>query len=59
MDNRASGITEAAAAGASDDDLASMAGHASKAITRKIYKRQARQMSERVQEKRRISRTTS
>jgi hypothetical protein len=59
MDNRASGITEAAAAGASDDDLASTAGHAGKGITRNVYKRQARQMSERVQEKRRIDRTKS
>lgn len=59
MDNRASGITEAAAAGASDDDLASTAGHAGKGTTRRVYKRKARQMSERVQEKRRIGRTKS
>ena len=59
MDNRASGITEAAAAGASDDDLASTAGHSGKGTTRRVYKRQARQMSERVQEKRRLDRTNS
>ena len=59
LDNRASGITEAAAAGASDDDLASTAGHANKTITRRVYKRQAAELSERVQEKRRIGRAKS
>jgi integrase len=59
MDTRASGITEAAAAGASDDDLASTAGHSKKTITRRVYKRKAREMSERVQEKRRLDRTNS
>ena len=57
LDNRASGITEAAGAGASDDDLASNAGHAGKGITRRVYKRKAKQISERVQEKRRVERS--
>ena len=57
MDNRASGITEATAAGAAHDDLASGAAHASKSTTRKIYIRGAREISERVQSKRQSSRT--
>jgi hypothetical protein len=57
MDNRASGITEATAAGAAHDDLASGAAHASKSTTRKIYMRGAREISERVQSKRQSSRT--
>jgi hypothetical protein len=56
MDNRASAITEAAAAGASDDDIASTGAHDNKRTTRAIYKRQARQISERVQAARQASR---
>lgn len=56
MDNRASGITEATGAGASHDDLAANAAHASKTTTRKIYMRGARESSERVQNARKISR---
>jgi hypothetical protein len=52
MDNRASGITEATAAGAAHDDLASGAAHASKSTTQKIYMRGAREISERVQSSR-------
>ncbi|MGB3486530.1 MAG: hypothetical protein WBA62_00360 [Xanthobacteraceae bacterium] len=56
MDNRASGITEATAAGAAHDDLASGAAHASKSTTRKIYMRGAKEISERVQKARQSSR---
>lgn len=56
MDNRASGITEATAAGAAHDDLASGAAHASKSTTRKIYMRGAKEISERVQSARQKSR---
>jgi hypothetical protein len=56
MDARASGVTEAAAGGASDDDLASSAGHAGKATTRRVYKRQAPEISKRVQKRRRAVR---
>lgn len=56
MDNRASGITEATAAGAAHDDLASGAAHASKSTTRKIYMRGAKEVSERVQSARQKSR---
>jgi hypothetical protein len=56
MDNRASGITEATAAGVAHDDLASGAAHASKSTTRKIYMRGAREISERVQSARQESR---
>lgn len=56
MDNRASGITEATAAGAAHDDLASGAAHASKSTTRKIYMRGAKEISERVQSARQESR---
>ena len=56
MDNRASGITEATAAGAEHDDLASGAAHASKSTTRKIYMRGAREISERVQSARQKTR---
>jgi hypothetical protein len=49
MDNRASGITEATAAGVSHDDLANSAAHASKATGRKVYMRGAKEISERVQ----------
>jgi hypothetical protein len=56
MDNRASGITEATAAGAAHDDLASGAAHASKSTTRKIYMRGAKEISERVQNVRQSSR---
>jgi hypothetical protein len=56
MDNRASGITEAAAAGVSDDDIANTAAH-DKRVTRGVYKRKARQISERVQAARQGSRT--
>jgi hypothetical protein len=59
MDNRASGITEATAAGAAHDDLASGAAHASKATTRKIYMRGAREISERVQKARQAQRIAS
>ncbi len=52
MDTRASGITEAAEAGVSDDDLAQSAAHADKAITRRVYKRGGHRISTRVQEKR-------
>jgi hypothetical protein len=57
MDNRASGITEAAAAGVSDDDIANTAAH-DKRVTRGVYKRKARQISERVQAARQGSRTS-
>ena len=56
MDNRASGITEASGAGASHDDLANEAAHASKKVTRQIYMRGAEEISERVQSKRQVSR---
>ncbi|MBI1201944.1 MAG: hypothetical protein GC182_05480 [Rhodopseudomonas sp.] len=56
MDTRASGITEATAGGANDDDLASSAGHGSKATTRRVYKRKAPAISKRVQESRRAAR---
>jgi hypothetical protein len=56
MDNRASGITEATAAGATHDDLANSAAHASKSTTRKVYMRGAREISERVQSSRQASR---
>lgn len=56
MDNRASGITEATAAGAAHDDLANGAAHASKSTTRKIYMRGAKEISERVQSARQESR---
>lgn len=56
MDTRASGITEAAIAGVTDDDLASTAGHSSKSTTRRIYKRAAPQISARVQAARKSSR---
>jgi hypothetical protein len=56
MDNRASGITEATAAGAAHDDLASGAAHASKSTTQKIYMRGAKEISERVQSARQESR---
>ena len=59
MDNRASAITEAAAAGASDDDIASTGAHDNKRTTRAIYKRQARQISERVQAARQASRSNN
>lgn len=49
MDNRASAITEAAADGASDDDIASSGTHENKRTTREIYMHRARQISERVQ----------
>jgi hypothetical protein len=56
MDVRASGITEATAGGATDDDLASSAGHATKATTRRVYKRKAPAISQRVQSSRRAAR---
>jgi hypothetical protein len=56
MDARASGVTEASAGGAKDDDIASNVGHASKLTTRRIYKRKAPQISRRVQESRRAAR---
>jgi hypothetical protein len=59
MDNRASGLSEGAAGGASDDDLAAVAGHASKNTTRGIYKRKVAEASERVQVRRRAVRTRS
>ena len=51
-DSRAGGISEAAEAGARDDDLARMAAHADKSITRRVYKRLGRESAHRVQEKR-------
>lgn len=59
MDTRASGITEATVGGATDDDLASTAGHASKAITRRVYKREAPEISQRVQQSRRSARKSA
>jgi hypothetical protein len=56
MDSRAGGITEAAAAGASHDDLAGTGGHANKTTTRKIYMRGAAEISARVQNARQSSR---
>ncbi|MCW5690800.1 MAG: hypothetical protein KIT48_00390 [Pseudolabrys sp.] len=56
MDSRAGGITEASAGGASDDDLATQAGQADKSTTRRIYKRQAVEVSRRVQSSRRAAR---
>jgi hypothetical protein len=58
MDSRASGVTEAAAGGASDDDLASNAGHRGKGITRRVYKRGAPEISKRVQRTRHSARLT-
>jgi hypothetical protein len=52
MDNRAGGITEAAAAGASHDDLAGAGAHATKKTTQIIYIRGAEEMSTRVQDAR-------
>lgn len=51
-DNRASGITESGEAGATDDDISMGAGHATKATTRKVYKRSGHQASVRVNAKR-------
>ncbi len=56
MDNRASCITEATAAGATHDDLANSAAHASKSTTQKVYMRGAKEISERVQGAKRKSR---
>jgi integrase len=48
-DSRASGISEASEAGASDDDIAMGAGHAHKSTTQRIYKREGHEASIRVQ----------
>ena len=56
MDNRAGGITEAAAAGASHDDLAGTGAHATKKTTQTIYMRGAPEISARVQDARQSSR---
>ncbi|WP_211407057.1 hypothetical protein [Bradyrhizobium iriomotense] len=56
MDNKAGGITEAAGAGASHDDLAGSGAHATKTTTRKIYMRGATEISARVQKARQSSR---
>jgi hypothetical protein len=52
MDSRAGAISEAAEAGASDDDIARNAAHATKATTRRIYKRLGHASSVRVSERR-------
>jgi predicted RNase H-like HicB family nuclease len=57
MDNRAGGLSEGAEGGASDDDLAAIAGHAGKNTTRRIYKRKVAQASERVQRSRERARS--
>jgi hypothetical protein len=59
MDTRASAITEAAASGVSDDDIASTGAHDNKRTTRAIYKREAKQISERVQAARQASRSNN
>ena len=51
-DNRASGITEAAEAGARDDDIARNAAHADKTTTRRVYKRLGHEASVRIHESR-------
>jgi len=56
MDSKAGGITEAAGAGASHDDLAGSGAHATKTTTRKIYMRGAPEISARVQKARQSSR---
>jgi integrase len=56
MDNRAGAISEGSAGGASDDDLAVLAGHAKKTTTQRIYKRRLVEASDRVQAKRREAR---
>lgn len=56
MDSKAGGITEAAGAGASHDDLASAGAHATKKTTRNVYMRGAAEISARVQEKRQSQR---
>jgi hypothetical protein len=58
MDNRASAITEAAAAGVSDDDIANTAGN-DKRTARRVYKRKGREISERVQAARQAARENS
>jgi integrase len=52
LDSRAGAISEAAEAGASDDDIARGAAHATKATTRRIYKRLGHESSVRVNERR-------
>jgi hypothetical protein len=56
IDSKAGGITEAAGAGASHDDLAGSGAHATKTTTRKIYMRGAPEISARVQKARQSSR---
>lgn len=52
MDSRAGGISEAAEAGASADDIARSAAHAAKATTRRVYMRLGHEASKRVNESR-------
>jgi hypothetical protein len=56
MDTRASGITEAAEAGVSDDDIVKQTAHADKRILRDVYKRAGEEASKRSHEKRQESR---
>ena len=51
MDSRASGISEASEAGASDDDITKQAGN-SKEVMKRVYKRKGSQASERSHSKR-------
>jgi len=52
MDNRASGITEAAEAGVPDDDIIKQSGHPQKEIMQDVYKRGGAAVSERSHAKR-------